>query len=52
MKIVSADEALTAVQSGHRVYVHEAAMAPQSLSQALVAPRARARRAWSSCTCT
>lgn len=35
MKIVSADEALTAVQSGHRVFVHEAAMAPTSLLEAL-----------------
>jgi 4-hydroxybutyrate CoA-transferase len=35
MKIVSADEALSAVQSGHRVFVHEAAMAPTSLLEAL-----------------
>ncbi|MBN8613717.1 MAG: 4-hydroxybutyrate CoA-transferase [Deltaproteobacteria bacterium] len=35
MKIVSADEALRVVESGHRVFVHEAAMAPTSLLEAL-----------------
>jgi len=35
MKIVSADEALSVVESGHRVFVHEAAMAPTSLLEAL-----------------
>ncbi|MFN7701952.1 MAG: acetyl-CoA hydrolase/transferase family protein [Deltaproteobacteria bacterium] len=35
MKLVSADEALTVVASGHRVFVHEAAMAPTSLLEAL-----------------
>jgi acyl-CoA hydrolase len=35
MKIVSADQALSIVESGHRVYVHEAAMAPTSLLEAL-----------------
>jgi len=35
MKIVDADEAMRLVQSGHRVYVHEAAMTPQSLIEAL-----------------
>lgn len=35
MKIVSADEALEVVQSGYRVFVHEAAMAPISLLEAL-----------------
>jgi acyl-CoA hydrolase len=35
MQVIDADEALRLVQSGHRVYVHEAAMTPQSLVQAL-----------------
>lgn len=35
MKIVTADQALEVVQSGHRVFVHEAAMAPTSLLEAL-----------------
>lgn len=35
MKILTADEALTVVQSGHRVYIHTAVAAPQPLVQAL-----------------
>ncbi|GAB4206915.1 MAG: acetyl-CoA hydrolase/transferase C-terminal domain-containing protein [Sandaracinaceae bacterium] len=35
MKLVSADQALSVVESGHRVFVHEAAMAPTSLLEAL-----------------
>ncbi|MEZ4572759.1 MAG: hypothetical protein R2849_21070 [Thermomicrobiales bacterium] len=35
MRITSADEAVKAVQSGDRVYIHEAAMAPVSLIEAL-----------------
>lgn len=35
MKLVTASQALEAVQSGHRVFVHEAAMAPQTLLAAL-----------------
>lgn len=35
MKLVSAEEALSHVVSGHRVFVHEAAMAPTALLEAL-----------------
>lgn len=35
MKIVSADQAMQVVESGHRVFVHEASMAPTSLLEAL-----------------
>jgi len=35
MKLVSADQAMQVVESGHRVFVHEAAMAPTSLLEAL-----------------
>ena len=35
MRIVEPDQAVALVESGHRVYVHEAAMVPQSLLQAL-----------------
>jgi 4-hydroxybutyrate CoA-transferase len=37
MKIRSAETAVTAIASGQRVYVHEAAMVPQALLEALVA---------------
>ncbi|MBW2464211.1 MAG: acetyl-CoA hydrolase/transferase family protein [Deltaproteobacteria bacterium] len=37
MKLVSAEKALEVVQSGNRVYVHEASMVPVSLLDALVA---------------
>jgi 4-hydroxybutyrate CoA-transferase len=36
MRITDAAEAVQVIQSGQRVYVHEAAMAPQSLIQAMV----------------
>ncbi|MFW6067173.1 MAG: acetyl-CoA hydrolase/transferase family protein [Myxococcota bacterium] len=36
MRTVTADEAVRLVQSGNRVYVHEASMAPRSLIDALV----------------
>ena len=35
MKITTADEAIKVVESGHRVFVHTAAAAPQALVQAL-----------------
>lgn len=37
MKTVSADEAMQALQSNHRVYIHTAAAAPQHLVDAMVA---------------
>lgn len=43
MKIVTADQALEVVQSGHRVFVHEAAMAPTSLLEALARRGANVR---------
>lgn len=39
MKVVSAEDALSVVQSRQRVYVHEASMVPTSLVDALVARR-------------
>ncbi|MEX1368286.1 MAG: acetyl-CoA hydrolase/transferase C-terminal domain-containing protein [Nannocystaceae bacterium] len=36
MKICSAESAVACIQSGHRVYVHEASMVPHSLLEALV----------------
>lgn len=44
MRIVRADEAVAVVKNGDRVYVHEAAMAPHALLEALVA-RASEREA-------
>lgn len=37
LRVVTAEEAVRVVESGHRVYVHEASMAPASLIDALVA---------------
>lgn len=37
MKICSAETAVACIQSGHRVYVHEASMVPHTLLDALVA---------------
>lgn len=43
MQSVGAEEALSAVLAGHRVWVHEASMAPSSLVEALAAQRERLR---------